>query len=95
VASAADGSRGTIISRLLRSNARPRAAVVVAHPAYETLWCGGYILNHPKFLWRIVTLCRATDQDRARKFRQVLDRLGAEGEMADLDDVPGAYAVLR
>lgn len=67
---------------------RPRAAVVVAHPDDETLWCGGYILTHPEFLWRIVTLCRAADADRAPKFQRVLQRLGAEGEMADLDDGP-------
>jgi hypothetical protein len=35
-----------------------------------------------------VTLCRAADPDRAPKFRQVLERFGAEGEMADLDDGP-------
>lgn len=69
-------------------DAKPRAAVVVAHPDDETLWCGGYILTHPEFLWRIVTLCRASDPDRAPKFRQVLQQLGAEGEMADLDDGP-------
>jgi len=67
---------------------RQRAAVVVAHPDDETLWCGGYILTHPEFLWRIVTLCRAGDPDRAPRFRRVLRRLGAEGEMADLDDGP-------
>jgi LmbE family N-acetylglucosaminyl deacetylase len=67
---------------------RPRAAVVVAHPDDETLWCGGYLLTHPEFHWRIVTLCRAMDPDRAPKFRRVLQRLGAEGEMADLDDGP-------
>ena len=72
----------------VRSNSRPRAAVVVAHPDDETLWCGGYILTHPEVLWRIVTLCRASDPDRAPKFRRVLQRLGAEGEMADLDDGP-------
>ena len=72
----------------LRSDSRPRAAVVVAHPDDETLWCGGYILSHPEFLWRIVTLCRAADPDRAPRFRRVLERLGAEGEMADLDDGP-------
>jgi len=65
-----------------------RAAVVVAHPDDETLWCGGYILNHPEFDWRVVTLCRASDPDRAPKFRRVLQQLGAEGEMADLDDEP-------
>ena len=72
----------------VKSDRRPRAAVVVAHPDDETLWCGGYILTHPEFLWRIVTLCRAVDPDRAPKFRRVVQRLGAEGEMADLDDGP-------
>jgi len=81
-------SRGTTISRLLRSEPRPRAAVIVAHPDDESLWCGGYLLTHPGFLWRIVTLCRASDPDRAANFRQVLDRFGAVGEMADLDDGP-------
>ena len=68
---------------------RQRAAAVVAHPDDETLWCGGYILAHPEFHWRIVTLCRASDPDRAPKFRRVLEQLGAVGEMADLDDEPG------
>ena len=72
----------------LASDPRPRAAVVVAHPDDETLWCGGYILTHPEYLWRIATLCRAADPDRAPRFRGVLQRLGAEGEMADLDDGP-------
>ena len=72
----------------VRSDPRPRAAVVVAHPDDEILWCGGYILTHPEFLWRVVTLCRALDPDRAPKFRQVLQQLGAKGEMADLDDGP-------
>jgi LmbE family N-acetylglucosaminyl deacetylase len=70
------------------SDPRPRAAVVVAHPDDETLWCGGYILTHPEFLWRIVTLCRAADPDRAPRFRQALRRLGADGEMGNLDDGP-------
>ena len=65
---------------------RQRAAVVVAHPDDETLWCGGHILTHPECDWRIVTLCRASDPDRAPKFRRALEQLGAVGEMADLDD---------
>jgi LmbE family N-acetylglucosaminyl deacetylase len=73
---------------------RLRAAVVVAHPDDETLWCGGYILTHPEFHWRIVTLCRAQDTDRAPKFREVLRELGAEGEMADLDDEPNQSSLL-
>ena len=67
---------------------RQRAAVIVAHPDDETLWCGGYILTHPEFDWQIVTLCRASDPDRAPKFRRVLAQLAAVGEMADLDDEP-------
>jgi len=72
----------------LMHGARKRAAVVVAHPDDETLWCGGYILAHPEYDWRVVTLCRASDPDRAPKFRRVLEQLGALGEMADLDDGP-------
>lgn len=64
------------------------AAVVVAHPDDEILWSGGLILSHPNWRWWIVTLCRASDPDRAPKFRRVLEFLGADGEMADLDDGP-------
>ena len=64
------------------------AAVVVAHPDDEALWSGGLILSHPDWRWWIVTLCRASDPDRAPKFRRVLEFLGADGEMADLDDSP-------
>ena len=67
---------------------RPRAAVVVAHPDDETLWCGGYILTHPEFDWRIVTLCRRGDPDRGPKFHRVLEHYRANGDMADLDDGP-------
>ena len=70
------------------SDAVRRAAVVIAHPDDETLWCGGYILMHPRWRWRIVTLCRSSDPDRAAKFRRVLTRLEASGDMADLDDGP-------
>lgn len=64
------------------------AAVVVAHPDDETLWAGGTVLLHPECRWWIFTLCRASDPDRAPRFRRALDALGAEGRMADLDDGP-------
>jgi LmbE family N-acetylglucosaminyl deacetylase len=62
------------------------AAVVVAHPDDETLWAGGTILLHPECRWWIFTLCRASDPDRAPRFRRALEALGAEGRMADLND---------
>jgi LmbE family N-acetylglucosaminyl deacetylase len=72
-----------------RTPAKPvRAAVVVAHPDDETLWCGGTILAHADWRWTVVSLCRATDPDRAPRFFRALDALGASGAMADLDDGP-------
>lgn len=64
------------------------AVVIVAHPDDETLWAGGTILSHPLWNWHIVTLCRASDADRAPKFYRAMRDLGAAGKMADLDDGP-------
>ncbi len=63
-------------------------AVIVAHPDDETLWAGGTILSHPEWDCYIVTLCRASDRDRAPRFFRCLQELGAVGKMADLDDGP-------
>ncbi|NPV06575.1 MAG: PIG-L family deacetylase [Anaerolineae bacterium] len=64
------------------------AAVVVAHPDDETLWAGGEIMAHPDLGWVVVSLCRASDPDRARRFAEALRALGATGVMGDLDDSP-------
>ncbi len=64
------------------------AAVIVAHPDDETLWAGGTMLMHPHCRWVVGCLCRASDADRARKFRRALERLGASGQIADLEDSP-------
>ena len=64
------------------------AAVIVAHPDDETLWAGGSILGAKNYSWTIVTVCRRSDPDRAPRFFRALERLGATGAMADLDDGP-------
>jgi LmbE family N-acetylglucosaminyl deacetylase len=66
----------------------PKAVVIVAHPDDESLWCGGWILQRPDWDWFVLTLCRASDAERARKFESVLRYLGATGAMGDLDDAP-------
>ncbi|MFH1754179.1 MAG: PIG-L family deacetylase [Candidatus Latescibacterota bacterium] len=63
-------------------------AMIVVHPDDETLWAGGLILSRPAWKWTIVALCRKSDPDRAPKFVRVLERFGASGKMADLDDGP-------
>ena len=66
----------------------PTAAILVAHPDDETLWAGGFVLEHAEWDWFIGTLCRASDPDRAPKFTRVLERLHARGAMLDMEDGP-------
>jgi LmbE family N-acetylglucosaminyl deacetylase len=68
--------------------ARESVAVLVAHPDDETLWAGGTLLSEPSWSSFVCCACRASDADRAPKFRRVLQQLQAEGSMADLDDGP-------
>jgi LmbE family N-acetylglucosaminyl deacetylase len=63
-------------------------AIIVAHPDDEILWAGGTVIDHPSWNWFILSLCRGSDPDRAPKFYKVLEMLGAEGTMGDLDDAP-------
>jgi len=49
---------------------------------------GGLLLSHPEWSPFIVTLCRASDADRAPKFLRALDQLHSQGAMGDLDDGP-------
>jgi len=63
-------------------------ALIVAHPDDEILWAGGTVINKPSWNWFILSLCRGSDPDRAPKFYKVLEMLGAEGTMGDLDDAP-------
>ena len=64
------------------------AAVIVAHPDDETIWAGGTVLKHPDWHWTIVSLCRASDADRAPKFARAVQQLGGVSEIGDLDDGP-------
>jgi LmbE family N-acetylglucosaminyl deacetylase len=65
-----------------------KCAVIVAHPDDETLWAGGTILLHPQADWIVVSVCRASDPDRAPKFHKAVEKLGATGFIGDLDDGP-------
>ncbi|MBU0640267.1 MAG: PIG-L family deacetylase [Planctomycetes bacterium] len=65
-----------------------RAAVIVAHPDDELLWSGGTILTRRDWHWEVYALCRASDSDRALRFRRALRELRASGAIGDLDDGP-------
>ena len=61
-------------------------AVIVAHPDDEILWTGGTILSHQEWNVFVVSLCRASDTNRAPKFFQSLKLINAKGKIGDLDD---------
>ncbi|MEA1963234.1 MAG: PIG-L family deacetylase [Patescibacteria group bacterium] len=62
------------------------AIAIVAHPDDETIWMGGTIARNKKIAWTIFSLCRASDRDRAPKFKRVCEHYGAKSIIADLDD---------
>lgn len=45
-------------------------------------------MARPDLGWVVVSLCRASDPDRAPRFAEALRTLGATGVMGDLDDSP-------
>lgn len=63
-----------------------KAIVIVAHPDDETIWMGGCLLRYRNIAWTCFSLCRASDRDRAPKFRRVCERYNANCVIADLDD---------
>ena len=62
------------------------ALVIVAHPDDETIWMGGTIARNRGWNWTIISLCRASDQDRKPKFERVCRIYGARGIILDLND---------
>ena len=62
------------------------AAIIVAHPDDEIIWSGGLILQRADWDWTVLSLCRASDTDRAPKFEAVCSLLGLAGFIADVDD---------
>ncbi|MFZ4457004.1 MAG: PIG-L family deacetylase [Bacteroidales bacterium] len=62
--------------------------IIVAHPDDEILWAGGTILSHTSWNCFVLCLCRGSDEDRAPRFRNVLNIIKVKGVMGDLDDEP-------
>jgi LmbE family N-acetylglucosaminyl deacetylase len=71
-----------------------KVVVLVAHPDDESLWAGGTLLIHGGWQIWVGTLCRGGDLDRASRFERVMERLGAKGAMANLDDGPAQSALV-
>jgi len=60
--------------------------VIIAHPDDEIIWMGGCLARYANSNWTILSLCRASDNDRSPKFKRVCKILGVKGIICDLDD---------
>ena len=67
-------------------NGYQKVAVIVAHPDDETLWAGGTVLVNPDVEWSVHCICRKSDPDRSRKFRNAMKMFKAAGAMGDVYD---------
>lgn len=65
---------------------KKKALVIVAHPDDETIWMGGTILILKNIDWTIFSACRASDIDRAPKFKKVCRYYNARCLISDLED---------
>jgi LmbE family N-acetylglucosaminyl deacetylase len=70
----------------LKLQPNTNALVIVAHPDDETIWMGGMLAKYSKIDWTILSLCRASDSDRAPKFKKVCAHFNAQPIITDLDD---------
>lgn len=56
------------------------AAIIVAHPDDETIFCGGTLLNYPKWNWHIVCLTwNIVDDPRGTQFQRAMDMYKSYG----------------